>query len=58
MAVVKTFETPGEHQNRWQMDVHPQYGSKGSATYGHITEVSQISGLQLAIESVHMQKRS
>ena len=22
-VVVKTLETPDEHQNRWQMDVHP-----------------------------------
>ena len=29
--------TPGEHQNRWQMDVHPpQNGATGYATHGHL----------------------
>ena len=34
---VKTQETPGEHQNRWQMDVHPpQHGNPnmGSTYFG------------------------
>ena len=31
---LKTQETPGEHQNRWQMDVHPpQYGAIGYAPW-------------------------
>ena len=28
--------TPGERQNRWQMDVHPQNGAVGYATHGHV----------------------
>ena len=37
-AWVKTQETPGEHQNRWQVDVHPpQSGiAIGYATHGHL----------------------
>ena len=34
---VKTQETPGEHQNRWRMDVHPpKNGAIGYATHGHL----------------------
>ena len=31
---VKTQETPGEHQNKWQMDVHPP--QNGAIGYGHL----------------------
>ena len=38
MAVVKAQETPGEHQNRWQLDVHPSQNgiAIGYATDGHM----------------------
>ena len=41
--LVKTLETPGEHQSKWQMDVHPPQNGIviGYATHGHVGKTSR-----------------